>query len=60
MMRIINSVQLMMIYLAMPYVITWIKDQDFYGQGVAFWVLVAVYVISAIAMTVMLHDNLKD
>lgn len=59
-MRVINSVQLMMIYIAMPYVITWVKDQDFYGHGVAFWVLVAVYVISSIAMTGMLYDNLKD
>lgn len=57
-MKIINSVQLMLIYIAMPFLITWTKDAEFYGHIVAFWVLIVVFFASSIGLTILVHDNL--
>lgn len=57
-MKIINSIQLMLIYTAMPFIITWVKGNDFYAHMVLFWVLIIVYLISFAALTALVSENL--
>lgn len=59
-MRYFNAFQLMMLFAAAPFLITYTKDASFYAHGTLFWVLLAGYVFGFAALTGLVGDNLKD
>lgn len=59
-MRYFNAFQLMTLFAAGPFLISYVKDATFYASGVLVWVLIAGYVIGFGALTNLVGDNLKD
>lgn len=57
-MAIFNGFQLMFLFAAAPFGITYLRNADFYAHMVLFWVLIAGYVIGFGALTVLVAENL--
>lgn len=45
-----NAFQLVMLFAAGPFLITYVKDASFYAHNVLFWVLLVSYVVGFAAM----------
>lgn len=59
-MKYFNSFQLMSLFAAGPFMITYCKDAGFYGHNVLTWVFIAGYVVGFGAMTALVADNLTQ
>lgn len=57
-MRYFNSFQLMSLFTAAPFLVTWCKDADFYGHTALTWVLIAGFVVGFGSLTVLVADNI--
>lgn len=60
-MRYFNAFQLMLLFAAMPFLITYVKDANFYAHLVLFWVLIVAYVVGFGSLVQLVGDNIdKD
>jgi len=59
-MRHFNALQLVSLFAAGPFIITYVKDADFYAHTVLFWVAIACYVVGYFALTAVVADAVKD
>lgn len=57
-MKVFNAFQLMTLFAAGPFLITYCKDGTFYAHGVLTWILIAGYLIGFGALTALVADNL--
>lgn len=57
-MKIFNSLQLMAMFAAAPFVIMYTKDANFYSHGVVTWVLIGGYIVGFGALTALVADSL--
>lgn len=57
-MKYFNAFQLMSLFSAAPFIITWTKDAGFYGHSVLTWVLIAGFIIGFGSLTVLVGDNI--
>mgnify|MGYP001169989469 CR=1 FL=1 len=57
-MKIFNAFQLMSLFAAAPFLITYAKDASFYAHGVLTWVLIGGYIVGFGALTALVADNL--
>ena len=58
MMAMFNAFQLVSLFAAGPFLITYVKGADFYAHMVLFWVLVIGYIIGFGALTTVVGDDL--
>jgi hypothetical protein len=58
-MFIFNAFQLVLLFAAGPFLITYTKDAGFYAHGVLFWVLLVGYIIGFAAMTGVVAQSLE-
>lgn len=59
-MRVFNGFQLMLLFSASPWLITYVKDAPFYAHTVLFWVLIVGYIVGFGVLTGLVAENLKD
>ncbi len=58
-MKYFNAFQLVLLFAAMPFIITWLgKDAEFYGHDILKWVCCGVYLYGFGAMVWLVVDNL--
>ena len=55
-----NAFQLVLLFAAGPFVITYVKDAEFYAHGVLFWVLIVGYIIGFGSITSCVADRLDQ
>lgn len=55
-----NAFQLVLLFAAGPFLITYVKDATFYAHSVLFWVLLVGYVIGFGALVTTVADDLKQ
>lgn len=58
-MKVFNAFQLMCLFVAMPFVITWLHTQNFYACGAAFWTCIIIYVVMFCVLVASLADTMK-
>jgi hypothetical protein len=58
-MRYFNGFQLMTLFAAGPFLITYTHGADFYAHHVLMWVLMAGYIIGFGTLTALVGDNLE-
>lgn len=59
-MKYFNAFQLMSLFSAGPFLITWTHAADFYAHNVLMWVLTAGYIVGFGALTALVGDNLTE
>jgi len=57
-MAIFNAFQLVLLFAAGPFLITYVKDAVFYAHTVLFWVLIVGYIVGFGSMVNLVSDNL--
>lgn len=58
MLKIFNSIQLVSLFAAMPFITQWVKDANFYAHNILFWVLIIGYLISFGVFVSIVSDSL--
>lgn len=58
-MALFNAFQLMLLFSASPFAITYVKDAAFYGHGVLSIVLIISYILGFGSLTVLVSENLN-
>jgi len=58
-MKIFNALQLMTLFAAGPFLITFSHNADFYAHNVLTWVFIVGYLVGFGAMTALVADNLN-
>lgn len=59
-MKLFNAFQLVIMYAALPFVISWLDGQSFRGSGAALWAAIAVYVIATGCMIASVYHSFKE
>lgn len=57
-MALFNAFQLVFLFAAGPFLITYVKDASFYAHNVLFWVMIAGYIIGFGGLTATVAENL--
>jgi hypothetical protein len=57
-MALFNGLQMVLLFAAGPFLITYVKDASFYAHTPLFWVLVVGYLIGFGGLTVLVAENL--
>ena len=59
-MKLFNSIQIAVLFSAMPWVVNWLANAEFRHAGPLFWVAVMAYVIQFILVTAAIYKATKD
>ncbi len=57
-MKLFNSFQIVGAFVAWPYLVAWLADQQFRGAGVAFYSACALYVVAFGAMVACVRHSI--
>lgn len=58
-MKIFNAFQIVIAFVAWPFLISWLSGTDFHGAGVAFYSACACYVVAVGAMIASVYHSLS-
>ncbi len=58
MMEMFNALQLVCLFAAMPFIITFVKDAEFYAHSTLFWVLIAGYTVGFFGLVGIVADKM--
>ena len=58
-MRGFNSVQIVLLFALMPFLMSWVLSATFYAHTVVFWIMVVAYVISFFSMVYAVYDTFR-
>lgn len=59
-MRVFNSFQIVAVFVAWPFFISWLTDATFKGASVAFYSACAIYIVAFIAMIECVYKSISD
>jgi len=59
-MKLFNAFQLMTLFAAGPFLITYTHEATFYAHNVLMWVFIAGYLVGFAAMTALVADHLHE
>lgn len=58
-MRFFNAFQLMLLFAASPFLITYCESASFYAHTALMWVLIVGYIVGFAALVTLVGENLK-
>lgn len=59
-MRLFNAFQLVLLFAASPFLITYTMGAEFYAHAVLGWVFIAAYLVGFFCLINVVADSLKD
>jgi len=59
-MKLFNAFQCVVLYAALPFIISWLDGAEFRWAGAAFWSAIVVYVISSFCMVASVYHSFEE